>query len=188
MSACRQRQDHCHKWMHRSSVLMYEGHFESNASYFIMLSHIRGGSWWYDSRGWTLLPKACMFGCRVTDGSTADSQNGISHGSAYEAECVTELLNAEENVPNDIHWRLVNVYGLHLGSNCEAIWSEFTRICNCACHVMEEPEDIFGSAVTNSYNHYHTKLVPISVHNFVPQQGVYVCGMSSAQLSDCHIW
>jgi hypothetical protein len=110
MSACRQCQNHCQKWMHRSSVLMYEGHFESNAFYFIMLSHIRGGSWWYDSRGWTFLPKGCQFCCRATDGSRAEvSQNGASHGSAYEAECVTEFLHAEQNAPNDIHWR--NVYG-----------------------------------------------------------------------------
>jgi hypothetical protein len=93
-----------------SSVLMYEGHFESNASYFIMLSHIRGGSWRYDSRGWTFLPKACKFCCCATDGSRGTVlQNGVSHGSAYEAECVTEFLHAEGNAPIDIHWR--NVYG-----------------------------------------------------------------------------
>ncbi len=37
--------------------LNYVGHSKSNASYFIMLAHnIRGGCWWYGSRGWTFPP------------------------------------------------------------------------------------------------------------------------------------
>ena len=36
---------------------MYKGRSESNASYFIMLTHyIRGRCWWYSSKGWTFLP------------------------------------------------------------------------------------------------------------------------------------
>ena len=35
----------------------YEDHSESNASYFIILAHdVRGGCWWYGSRGWTFPP------------------------------------------------------------------------------------------------------------------------------------
>ena len=38
-------------------VEKYEGCSKSNASYFIMLAHnIRGGCWWYGSRGWTFPP------------------------------------------------------------------------------------------------------------------------------------
>ena len=33
-----------------------EGCSESNASYFIMLAHVRGGCWWCDSRDWTFPP------------------------------------------------------------------------------------------------------------------------------------
>jgi hypothetical protein len=34
----------------------YEGCLDSNASYFIILVHdVRGGCWWYGSRGWTFL-------------------------------------------------------------------------------------------------------------------------------------
>ena len=37
----------------RTYFMMYEGCFESNASYFIMLAHdIRGGCWWHGSKRW----------------------------------------------------------------------------------------------------------------------------------------
>ena len=42
----------CFLWLVLPSLVMYEGFSKSNASCFIMLAHnIRGGCWWYDSRG-----------------------------------------------------------------------------------------------------------------------------------------
>ena len=38
-------------------MLYHESCSESSASYFIMLAHdVRGGCWWYGSRGWTFPP------------------------------------------------------------------------------------------------------------------------------------
>ena len=38
-------------------IEIYKGCFESKASYFIFFSHtVRGGYWWYGSRGWTFPP------------------------------------------------------------------------------------------------------------------------------------
>jgi hypothetical protein len=60
---------------------------ESNASYFIMLfQKVRGGCWWYDSRGWTFPLIVCKFCCRATDSSGALGQINAWHGNAYEAE------------------------------------------------------------------------------------------------------
>jgi hypothetical protein len=48
---------------------------------------VRVGCWWNDSRGWTLQPIVCKLCCRATDSSRgAVWQNGVWHGSAYEAE------------------------------------------------------------------------------------------------------
>jgi hypothetical protein len=53
-----------------------------------MLTHeVRGGCWWYDSKGWTFQPVVCKFCCRATGSSRgAVWQNGVWHGSAWGAE------------------------------------------------------------------------------------------------------
>ena len=50
------------------------------------------------------------FCCRVTDGSKGTVwQNGIWHGSAYDAKCGIEFLHNEKIALTDIHQHLLNV-------------------------------------------------------------------------------
>lgn len=67
---------------------IHEGCSESNTSYFLMLTHhIRGRSWWDNSRGWTFLPVSSYMCCHVTDGWRGTIwQNGIWLGRVYEAK------------------------------------------------------------------------------------------------------
>jgi hypothetical protein len=50
------------------SFTIYEGCSNSNDSYYIMLAHdVRGGCWWYVSRGQTFLPEVRKFCCHATE-------------------------------------------------------------------------------------------------------------------------
>ena len=57
-----------HLYLWRNRGMKYKGCSESNASYFIKLTHdIGGGCWWYGSRGWTF-PPASHYGLLLCDG------------------------------------------------------------------------------------------------------------------------
>ena len=67
--------------------------------------------WWYGSRGWTSHQYSVTFCSCVTDGSRgAVWQNGVRHGSAYEAKvCYIEFLHVEKMAPIGIQWLSLNV-------------------------------------------------------------------------------
>jgi hypothetical protein len=101
-------------WRTKYTCLNLRGRPESNASYFIMLSHdVRGRCWWYGSRGWTFPPIIFNSCCRSTDSSRGTVwQNGVWYESAYETEeCHRIPPWGKEIASVDIHRRLLNGYG-----------------------------------------------------------------------------
>jgi len=99
---------------HAFRHLIYKGCPKINASYFVMLDHdVRGGCWWYGSRGWTF-PASISLNFVTMWQMTAEGQSDKMASDMemrMKQRCVIEFLHAEKIAPNDIHWRLVNVYG-----------------------------------------------------------------------------
>jgi hypothetical protein len=81
----------------------YEGHSESNASYFIMLArNVRGGCW-------LNLPSNIPLNFVAMRQMTAEGQSDME--VRMKQRCVIEFLHVDKIAPNDIHQRLLNVYG-----------------------------------------------------------------------------
>ena len=72
-----------------------------NAPYFIMFAHnIRGTCWWYGSRVRNFPPALNACCCHTTYGRRgAVWQNGVWHGSVYEAKDVIKFFHAEKLHP-----------------------------------------------------------------------------------------
>ena len=89
-------------------VNTYEGCSEGSVSYSIILAHdVRGGCWWYGSRGWTF-PPILRYGWqqRGTLTKWCPTWNCIwSKGVSLNS------LHAEKMVPTDILWCLLSTYG-----------------------------------------------------------------------------
>ena len=89
---------------------VYKGCSESNASYFLMLSHnVRGGCMAVKP-----LP-VCEYSITVVAmwqmAAEGHSDKMASNTEAYmKQNCVIEFLHVEKLAPTDIHWRLLNVY------------------------------------------------------------------------------
>ena len=90
-----------------------EGCSESNASYFIMLAHVRGGCWWCGSRDWTFPPNIPLDAAAVwqmaaegqSDKLASDMEVYINEG------CLIESLHTGKMAPTDIHQCLLNISG-----------------------------------------------------------------------------
>lgn len=78
----------CVCWCFIFMSIFYEDYTESNASYFLMLSHdIRGRCWCDGSRGWTFPPPSHYILLLCDDSSSgAVWQNSTCHGSMDEAK------------------------------------------------------------------------------------------------------
>ena len=77
------------------------------------LSDVRDGCWWYSSRVEPSRQYSVKLRCRATDDSSgAVWQNGVWHGSAYEAKVCNWIPPCgKKNAPNEIHRRLLKDYG-----------------------------------------------------------------------------
>jgi len=103
------------------SVAIYTRAALKVMSHVVILAHnIRGGCWWYSSRGWTFPHHyAVPFCCRVTVGSRGLVwQNGVWCGSVYEVKVWKWGPICGKNGP---HWHS-STLGEHLwrpNSGCE---------------------------------------------------------------------
>ena len=79
-----------------------------------MLAHdVRGECCWYGSRGWTFPPifRQILLPCdRWQHGGQSDKMASDME-VRMKQRCIIEFLHAEKIAPNDIHRRLLNVYG-----------------------------------------------------------------------------
>ena len=126
-----------------------------------MLAHcIRGGCWWYGSRGWTFPPVFCS--TTVTNGSKAAVwQDCAWHGGAYEEKCVTEFLHVENMAAIGIHWWLLNIYRDQTAdvgtvrqwvvcfSSGESKIQSMFWISVHSCHIMKISESQSASLIDN---------------------------------------
>jgi len=106
---------------------------KSNVSYFIMLTHnVRGGCWWYGSRGWTSLPVFHYILLRMTDGREAQSDKMTSNVEVHmKQRCVIEFLHAEKNVRSFLY-----ILCFQVGYQEKALHQGVVRHWNSLCRKM----------------------------------------------------
>jgi len=121
----------------------------------MMLAHgIRGGCWWYSSRGWTFPPIFCYFCCHVTDGSReVIRQNGVWHGSMDEAQVCHWMPPWRKMVPIDIHWCFLNERDQTVDVSTVRLWVVHVRIGNN--YVKDKPCSRWPNRAVTSHNEKH---------------------------------
>ena len=86
--------------------------FERIASYFITFTlNIRGGCWWYGSRGWTSHQYSVIFFAvqqMAVDGQPDKMASDMK--VRMKQRHVIKFPHAEKIASTDIHWHLLNVY------------------------------------------------------------------------------
>ena len=93
---------------------IYKGCSESNASYFMMLAHnVRGGCWWYGSRGWNFPPISCymLLPCDRWQQRGSLTIWRLIQKCIWSKSVSLDSSMPKKVAPTDIHWRLLNVYG-----------------------------------------------------------------------------